>query len=676
MGTLLLFAVVTSALFLRSLESQKTAKLGLFESTASQVGDAITAQFYERYGDVQAFGRNTVFHGKDTKDMTRVMNQLASDYGIYDLILFTDMKGHYIASNDKGPDGKPLNISSLKDKSFANESWFKAPVEGRTTDSERLKGTYFEPPFIDADVKAAHGNDGYGTVFAALVKDAAGNPIGVLSNHANWSWVEFDMLNQYDNLEVAGLKNTDIFLLNKDGVVISSIDPDSRKKGGGSLDRDFANMLLKYNPVSAGDEAARRAVEHQFGSMVGFDPHEKREHIYGYSGLSDPKKWVDSIGWSVAVKSETDIVFAGIYQARNWFFKVGGIILLVCCVAGWWFASRLATKLTAIAVGVTEAGQTVSSASTELAGASQMVSSGATEAASSLEETVASLEELTSMVRLNSDNAAQAAALAQGSIKVASEGESEVRSLISSITDIAQSSQKIEDIINVIDDIAFQTNLLALNAAVEAARAGEQGKGFAVVAEAVRSLAQRSATAAKEISGLIRDNVSKIDTGTKQADRSGAVLKEILTSVRKVADISNEIASASQEQSSGLGQISKAMNELDQATQRNAATSEQVAASSDEMSHQANALNTVVVDLNAIIYGGEVSQSSSTELKRPPSDNNEKPRRMPTLQMKKSSGKPAAKATQASSPKKAAKTAAEAIPFDDEPGEVGTIKGF
>jgi methyl-accepting chemotaxis protein len=278
------------------------------------------------------------------------------------------------------------------------------------------------------------------------------------------------------------------------------------------------------------------------------------------------------------------------------------------------------------------------------------------------------------MVRLNSDNAAQAAALAQGSSKTAADGEGEVRSLISSITDISQSSQKIEDIINVIDDIAFQTNLLALNAAVEAARAGEQGKGFAVVAEAVRNLAQRSATAAKEISGLIRENVAKIETGTKQADKSGAVLKEILTSVRKVADISNEIASASQEQSTGLGQISKAMNELDQATQRNAATSEQVAASSDEMSHQATALNSVVNELNAIIFGGDFHADHSGELKLPPNSGSSLKKNKVVAMTKPTKASPVKKATVAA--KKG--SAQEAIPFgdDESEGQVGSIKGF
>lgn len=168
---------------------------------------------------------------------------------------------------------------------------------------------------------------------------------------------------------------------------------------------------------------------------------------------------------------------------------------------------------------------------------------------------------------------------------------------------IASGSKKIEEIITVIDDIAFQTNLLALNAAVEAARAGEQGKGFAVVAEAVRNLAQRSASAAKDITTLIQDNVSQSENGAKVAGQSGTVLRDIVTSVKKVADLNSEISAASQEQSSGLEQISKAMNQLDQATQGNAASSEEVAASSEEMSAQAVMLADLASDLHTLIQG-------------------------------------------------------------------------
>ncbi len=277
--------------------------------------------------------------------------------------------------------------------------------------------------------------------------------------------------------------------------------------------------------------------------------------------------------------------------------------VLTTMIFGLFLAVNLTKALAIVAERLSSAGSQVGSASEQLSAASQQLSSGATESASALEETVSSLEELSSMVKLNADNAREASHLSLSSRKSAEDGENEIRSLISAMTDISRSSKKIEEIINVIDDIAFQTNLLALNAAVEAARAGEQGKGFAVVAEAVRNLAQRSASAAKDITVLIKESVDQISNGSKIADQSGEVLKNIVGSVKKVSDLNNEIASASSEQSKGISQISKAMNELDQSTQRNAASAEETATSSEEMSAQANELQGLVGELTTIIEG-------------------------------------------------------------------------
>ncbi len=282
---------------------------------------------------------------------------------------------------------------------------------------------------------------------------------------------------------------------------------------------------------------------------------------------------------------------------------IGGVLFAL--TFGFFFANSLAKSLQRISESVKLAAEQTSTGGSQLAAASVQLSAGSTEAAASLEETVASIEELSSMVKLNTGHAQEANSLSQKSRESAEKGEVEISKLISSMSDIASGSKKIEEIINVIDDIAFQTNLLALNAAVEAARAGEQGKGFAVVAEAVRSLAQRSALAAKDISALITENVSKSENGAKIASESGIVLKDILVAVKKVADLNGEIATGSQEQANGLEQITKAMNQLDQATQGNAASSEEVAASSEEMSQQANALSELVEELQQIVQGAK-----------------------------------------------------------------------
>ncbi|HJV51468.1 MAG TPA: methyl-accepting chemotaxis protein [Noviherbaspirillum sp.] len=232
----------------------------------------------------------------------------------------------------------------------------------------------------------------------------------------------------------------------------------------------------------------------------------------------------------------------------------------------------------------------IGTSSGQLAAGNQDLSARTEQQAGALEETASSLEELTSTVKQNADHARQANQLAQSASDVANRGGQVVSQVVETMDSITESSRKIADIIGVIDGIAFQTNILALNAAVEAARAGEQGRGFAVVAAEVRTLAQRSANAAREIKDLIGASVEKVDAGSRLVGQAGSTMQEIVESIRQVTDMMGEITAASQEQTAGIEQIHRAVSQMDQVTQQNAALVEEAAAAADAMRMQAGGL--------------------------------------------------------------------------------------
>ncbi|MEH0166789.1 methyl-accepting chemotaxis protein [Paucibacter sp. JuS9] len=247
-------------------------------------------------------------------------------------------------------------------------------------------------------------------------------------------------------------------------------------------------------------------------------------------------------------------------------------------------------KLNSVVSEVRMGSESVATASAQIAQGNQDLSQRTEEQASALEETAASMEQLGSTVRQNADNAQQANQLAMSASTTAVEGGQVVGRVVETMKGINESSQRISDIIGVIDGIAFQTNILALNAAVEAARAGEQGRGFAVVASEVRSLAKRSADAAKEIKSLISTSVERVSAGTQLVDEAGAKMQDIVASIRRVSDIVGEISAASTEQSSGVAQIGEAVTQMDQVTQQNAALVEESAAAAESLKVQATQL--------------------------------------------------------------------------------------
>jgi methyl-accepting chemotaxis protein len=260
--------------------------------------------------------------------------------------------------------------------------------------------------------------------------------------------------------------------------------------------------------------------------------------------------------------------------------------------------ARMQASLTRVVTTVRAGSEGVATASAEIAQGNSDLSSRTESQASALEETAASMEQLSAQVKHNADNARQANQLASNASSVAVRGGEVVARVVETMKEINDSSKKISDIISVIDGIAFQTNILALNAAVEAARAGEQGRGFAVVASEVRSLAGRSAEAAKEIKNLINASVEHVEQGTVLVDEAGTTMAEVVGSIRKVSDLVGEISSASNEQAAGVAQVGEAVTQMDQATQQNAALVEQMAAAASSLRSQAGDLVETVAVFN------------------------------------------------------------------------------
>ncbi|MFM0740361.1 methyl-accepting chemotaxis protein [Paraburkholderia xenovorans] len=255
---------------------------------------------------------------------------------------------------------------------------------------------------------------------------------------------------------------------------------------------------------------------------------------------------------------------------------------------------RMQDSMSTMVRAVHSSTESIDTGAREIAMGNTDLSQRTEQQAASLQETASSMEQLTGTVRQNAENARQASQLAVNASDIATRGGSVVGEVVTTMQDIAASSNKVVDIIGVIEGIAFQTNILALNAAVEAARAGEQGRGFAVVAGEVRSLAQRSASAAKEIKGLIGDSVDKVQSGSALVGRAGTTMEEIVQAVRRVTDIMGEISAASEEQSGGIEQVNRAVVQMDEVTQQNAALVEQAAAAAASLEEQTRQLQAVV----------------------------------------------------------------------------------
>lgn len=611
-----------------------------FKSVAQTAGDRISAQFFERYGDVQAFAMNDLIQSMQGEKMSPELDQYVSLYGIYDVVLVVDKSGHYVSSNTVDGEGKPVDINGLKAKSYQDEPWFQAAMQGRFTEdkSKGYVGTYFEPWVQDSVVKAAMGSPRLGSGFTAPIKDEKGSIVGVITNRAGKRWITREFDGVEESLKSNGAQGAHILLVDAKGILLYAEDP---QKNAAFEDQYFSLNLALESP------AIKKALNESLGVASEESKLTGAESVVAYSDLSGPK-WMNQIGWRVVVQGADSEFLAPVSKSKRNFILFFSLNLFIATAFAVWFSMVLSKKMMTVTSELSSLTQKVSGESNSVAASATELSESSTEQAAALQETVSAVDEILAMVERNADSANKSKDYSNQSRETAEHGKQIVESMLSAISEIDATNAEISDRMDasnqelseittlikeigaktkVINDIVFQTKLLSFNAAVEAARAGEYGKGFAVVAEEVGNLAQMSGNAAKEITGLLDTSVKKVETiigetkvrveklmlmskekvdaGSKTANECAGALEQILQNVASVDTMVNEIAVASREQTMGIKEISKAVGQMEQVVQQNTAVAQASSASAEQLRAQAASLESSVTEMHHIVMGAE-----------------------------------------------------------------------
>ncbi len=613
-----------------------------FKSFASSLSEALAAQMFERYGDVQAFAVNSAVMSMNPEGMSKYLDQYISLYGIYDLILVIHKNGHLISASRHDPTGKKVNVEALKFMDYSKEPWFQAVINGKTTDDKdrALAGTYIEGFIRDELVEKAFGEVRYGSSFSAAIKNENGEIVGVITNRAGSRWFESEVMAEWQNMRDFGLVTPNIVIANENGDVILNHGPEDDK----NVVSHDENVLLKTSLKNY--EAYGAAEKEQQGFIYAKNTKTGEEEAVGFAKVKE-SKWPGQLGWSIFVQeSKENVAIASTKATWNFIFVMAFNIFIALVFATWVgiiISKSIDHQIRILAGNSME----VSDASKSIAGQATQLSESATEQAAALQETMAAVDEINAMVGKNTESAMRSKEVSTQSRESAERGKHTVESMLNSMNEINQANDEIRDQMDesnrgmseitsligeignktkVINEIVLQTKLLSFNASVEAARAGQAGKGFAVVAEEVGNLAQMSGNAAKEISQLLDQSVQKVNNiaqqtktkvenlmrqahekvaaGSANAQECSHVLNEILNQVSNVDSLVSEIAVASQEQAQGINEISKAVAQMEQVTNQTSSVANESSSSAEKLSSQAQELDSVVQQLVSQIRGG------------------------------------------------------------------------
>ncbi|MCE3010977.1 MAG: hypothetical protein LW875_10235, partial [Proteobacteria bacterium] len=392
-GTVIAIAGVSAFFSQRIADSGKEMYATAYESLAEEVSKAIQAQFFERYGDVQAFAGNASIVALDPKGAQSALDFYTALYGIYDLLVVVDHNGRFVASNTKEPSGKLVNQDALKNHDFTKDVWFQNVMKENYTSelADGFNGTYVEPYIQDSLQKVAFSEDRFGTGFSAPIKDASGKIVGVISNRTNPKWVESVFTGMYDSLRSKGVKSASFVLLDPKGYLLIEHNP-AAQGFKNEIKRD-TSAIFKFHLAETGSQIGRDLVEGKTNHGFFSDGQSGSTIVAGYTPVKGPKI-VDSIGWGVAVKADSGEVFAAMNRDMQAIWLGFGVLALVAIFTSFWFATSASKSIMGRVAELLKASNEVTDASSKIAAQSTELSESATEQAAAIQETMSAVDEI------------------------------------------------------------------------------------------------------------------------------------------------------------------------------------------------------------------------------------------------------------------------------------------
>jgi len=621
---LALGAVVNGFQFFRVLDMVVETEVKSLQTSARILGNSISAQFYERYGDVQAFSKNQVFSKGTKEDMVQALNQYSHLYGIYDLISFVDTKGKLIAINNKDAMGKPIPSESLYHENLDSEKWFKLIQNNQYLEDKGKKftGTVYGDFSLDTFASAIFKKDIYSTIFVAPVFHSSGKILGYICNHANSKWIENEIELAYKQMSLLGHPTARLTLLNKKGEILVLANEKYETKTMSLLNRNRDVVLkgnwrdLKYFPA-----LALRQGKSGFGLTT--DPQNKMDVYVGYSPIRSDK-FIDEIGWSVVVEIPKKDYLTHVQKAAIEFLTSLLGILIISLIFSYWFVRGNKIKLDLVSQDLKRVVEKTAVLGRDVAFSSQTVENSISSNQSAIQQSVSALAEMRSMMAQTNVNAKCSLEKTEKAKQCSLNGKYTMERMAHSMNAIHESNgdlQAISELIenihqktNIINDIAFKTQILSFNASIESARAGQHGRGFGVVAQEVGKLADVSAASAAEIKALIVESIQKVNStleaiqsrladGNKVSNEAIDVFGQISSYVDEISIQVRAIKEASDQQERGIIQANQAMRDIDQASQKNnqAAMGSRIA--SQNLLQQSHQLEVVVSDLTSVVQG-------------------------------------------------------------------------